>query len=107
MVSNDIQICEAIESDLPKWKSQQHRLTPKYYILSLFVTLVKYYQMICVDDNYKPFKITFQRFKRCVIGTGKSVELLYTDFIYEAISTLILYPEELINEFILLVACRD
>ena len=42
---NEIALGETIESAYLMWKSEQHRLTPKYDILRLLVTLVKTYFM--------------------------------------------------------------
>ena len=40
---NEMPLGEAIESDYPMWKSEQHILTTKYDIKCSLVTLVKHY----------------------------------------------------------------
>ena len=62
---------EAIESAYIMWISEQHRLTPKYDILSSLVTLVKHYNVTMEEDDNQ-FKITFQRFRGFVTCSGRS-----------------------------------
>ena len=54
---NELPLGESIESSYLMWKSEQHRLPPKYDILSSFVTLVKHYFVTMEEDNNQ-FKIT-------------------------------------------------
>ena len=72
------------------WKPGQHRMTPKYDMLSSFFPLVKNYHVTYVDDENKPFKVTCKNcngFLRCAIKSG---EQLYIGFIHEGMSTIII-----------------
>ena len=69
---NEIPLGEAIESYYITWKSLQHRLTPKYDILSSLVTLVKHYFVTMEEDDNK-LKMTCQHCNSFVTCYGKSV----------------------------------
>ena len=57
---NELLLYESIESDYLTWKSTQHRLTLKYYIMRSLVPLVKRYFLTIEEDN-TILKITCQR----------------------------------------------
>ena len=94
---NELPLGESIESAYLTWKSEQHRLTPKYDILSSLVPLLKHYILMGEEDNQ--FKITFQCCNGFVTCKGGSVELLYITFLNAGLSTLRLYPEALDQQF--------
>ena len=79
------------------WKLEQNRLTPKYDILYSLVTLVKHYH-VTMEEDYNQFKITCQCCNGFVTCYGVNVELIYITFLHAIISTLGIYPEELILE---------
>ena len=85
-------IGEAIESVYLKWKSEQHRMTPKYDILRSFVPLVEN-NHVTEDNDDKPFKITCKSCNKIVRCAVKSVELIYINFLHAVMSTLGLCPE--------------
>ena len=60
------------------------------------VPLVKKYHAIYVDDEDKPFKITSQCCNVYVIRDGKSIEILYINFINVGMATIWLYPEDIV-----------
>ena len=64
------------------WKLEQHRLTPKYFILRSFVLQVKHYHVTYVDDDTEPLKITCQPFNVFTLNSGKSEELIYITFLH-------------------------
>ena len=68
-------LVEAIESAYLKWKSEQHRMTPKCDIMSSLVPLVKHYNMTMEEDDNQ-FKRTCQFFSGFVTCAGISGELL-------------------------------
>ena len=73
-------------------------MTPKYYILSSFVPLVKHSHVTEEDDDDKPLKITFQYFNvflRCAVNNG---ELLYMIFLHVGVCTLGIYFEDPVPE---------
>ena len=88
---NELTLVEAIESDYLVWKSEQHRLAPKYYIMPSLVPPIKHYNVNMVE-YYNQFKITCQRFNGFVTCSGRSGELLYVTFLHAGMSTLVLYP---------------
>ena len=53
---NELPLGEAIESDYLMWKSEKHRLAPKYDILCSLLALVKKY-FVTMEDDYNQFKI--------------------------------------------------
>ena len=55
----------------PTCNSEQHILTPKYDILHSLVTLVKYYHVIEMDYDDKPFKNKFHHCNGYLICDGK------------------------------------
>ena len=69
--NNELPIVEDIESAYIMWKSEQHRLTPKYDIFHSFVNLIKHYH-VTLDDDDKSIKITCQRCYGFLIYSGKS-----------------------------------
>ena len=56
---DELPLGESIESADLMWNPEQHRLTPKYYIMRALVTLVKHYHVNFYNHN-KKFKITYQ-----------------------------------------------
>ena len=56
---NELNLGEAIESVHLMWKSEQHRLTPKYDILYSFVSIVTHCHVTYEEDD-KPFIIFCQ-----------------------------------------------
>ena len=79
------------------WKSEQHRLKPKYDILCSLVLLVKHY-FVTTEEDYNQLKITYQHFNGFVTCYGRSGELLYITFLHSEMSTFGPYPEELVPE---------
>ena len=94
---NELALCEAIESAYLVWKSEQHKLAPKYEIMGSLVLLLKHYNFN-VEENGNKFKITCQRCNGCVTCSGGNVELFYINFLHSVMSTLGLCPEELFLE---------
>ena len=68
---NKMLLGETIESAYLPWKSEKHRLTPKYDILSSFVLLVKNYFVNMEEDSNK-LKINCQQYNG--FATCKGVE---------------------------------
>ena len=68
---NEIPLVEAIESSYITLKIEQQRLIPNYYIMNLFVTLVKHYNVTMVEDDNQ-FKMTCQKFNCFVTCSGSS-----------------------------------
>ena len=56
---NEMPLGEAIESAYRIWKSEQNKLTPKYDILCLLVSLLKQY-FVTMVDYLNQLKITYQ-----------------------------------------------
>ena len=48
---DELTLVETIESDYITWKSEQHRLTPKYEILRSLAPLVKHYNTTLEEDD--------------------------------------------------------
>ena len=88
---------ESIHSDYLMWNSEQYQLTPQNDILHSFLPLAKHY-FVTMDEYDNKFRITFQRCNGFVIWSGSSGELLYMNFLHSGMSTLGLYPEELVQE---------
>ena len=78
------------------WSLEQHILTPKYYILRSLVPNVKHYFMTMEEDGNQ-FKIICQCCTVVVTCSGRSGELLYITFIRSIMSTLVIYPEDLVQ----------
>ena len=77
--------------------SKKHRLTPKYNILHLLVTLLrKYFVTMEEDDNQ--LKITCQLCNGVVTCSIRSGELLDITFLHSGTSTLGIYPEDIFAE---------
>ena len=55
--------------------------------------LVKPYYVSYVDYYNKTFRITFQIGNGYVRCAGKSVKLLYINFLHAGMATILLYPE--------------
>ena len=72
---NKLLLGEAIESDYLMWKSEQHRLTKKYEIMSSLLPLVKH-NNVNMEENNNPFKMTCQHCNGFITCYGRSVELL-------------------------------
>ena len=91
---NKLRLGGAIESAYLIWKSEQHRLTPKYDIMRSLFPLVKNY-FVTMEEDDTLFKITCQHCNGYVTCKIMSVELLCTTFIHAGLSTILMYPEEL------------
>ena len=89
---NEIPLGKSTAIDHITWKSEQHRLTPKYDILRSLVPLVKHYFVTMVEDDNQ-LKMTFQRCNGFVTCKGRSEYIIYINFIHSGLSTLGLYPE--------------
>ena len=76
------------------WKSQQHRLTSQYDILSSLLSLVKHYFVIMEEDDNQ-FKTTCQSCNGFVTRSGRIGELLCITFLHHGLCTIGPYPEEL------------
>ena len=68
---NDLPLGESIESAYLMWKSEQHRLTPKYDIMRSLVPLVKHY-FVTMEEDDSQLKITCQRCDGFVTCKGES-----------------------------------
>ena len=90
---DEIPLGEDIETAYLTWKSEQHRLTPKYEIICSLVPLVKHY-FVNVKEDDTIFKITCQHCNGFVTSKGMSVELLYINFLHDGLSTLGIYNED-------------
>ena len=66
---------KAIESAYCMWKSEQHRLRPKYNIMRSLVSLVKHYFVNIEEDDNNKFKINCKIFNGFVTCSGRSGEL--------------------------------
>ena len=96
---NELPLCESIESAYLVWKSEQHRLTSKHDIMCSLVTPVNQY-FVTMEEDGNQFKITCQHCNDFVTCSGSSVDLLYITFLHSGISTLGLYPEDIISEIL-------
>ena len=76
------------------WKSEQHRMKPKYYIIRSFVLLVKNY-FVTMEEDDNQFKITCKRCNGFVTCSVRSGELLYIIFIRYGFYNFGLNTEEL------------
>ena len=79
------------------WKSEQHSLTPKNDIMRALVPLVKHCNMALEEDD-KKFKIICKLCNGFVTCLGHIGELLYITFLHAGMSTIGIYPEELVSE---------
>ena len=79
------------------WKSEQQRLKPKYDIVHSLLSLVKQYNVTMDEDDNK-FKIICQRCNDFVTCSGRRGKLIYINFLHAGMSTLGLYPEEVVSE---------
>ena len=91
---NELPLGESIASDYLMWKSEQHKLTPKYGILCSLLTLVKHY-FVTMKDYDNKCKRTCQRCNGFSICTGGTGELLYITFLCAVSSTIGIYSEDL------------
>ena len=72
---NELSLGESSKSAYLVWNSEQHRLTPKYYIMTSLVPLVKYYN-VTMEEYYNQFKIICKHCDVCLTYDGWSGELL-------------------------------
>ena len=79
------------------WKSEQHRVTPKYDIMCSLVSLVKHY-FVTMEEDDNQFKITCQSSNGFVTCSGSSGELLYIEFLHYGMCTIGIYPEDIVSE---------
>ena len=90
-------LVESIESAYIMCKSEQHRLIPIYDILRSFVLLVKHY-LVTMEEDDNQFKINCQCCNGFLKCKGVSGELFYITCLRDGISTLGIYPEEIVPE---------
>ena len=81
------------------WKPEQHRMTSKYDIMCSLMTLLNQY-FVTMEEDGNQLKTTCQRCNDFLTNSCSSIELLYIKFLHSWISTLGLYPEDIISEIL-------
>ena len=91
-------LVESIESNYLTWESEQRILTPKSYILNSLVPPAKHYNET-LEEDVKKIKITCQSCNGFITCPGRNVELLYINFLRDGMSTIGIYPDDLVRRF--------
>ena len=90
---DEIPLGEDIETAYLTWKSEQHRLTPKYEIICSLVPLVKHY-FVNVKEDDTIFKITCQHCNGFVTCFDRSGEILYITFLQNTYIYVLYFSSE-------------
>ena len=86
--NDELPMVSSIEIFFLIWKSETHRMTPKYDILCSFVLLVKDYHVSSENNYEKATKFTCQYCNRYLECAEKSEEIIYTNFLCAGMTNL-------------------